>query len=268
MGRSFLIRNDGLRFLLSGPRPATAVRTLLVAPEHGRLALRQAMRYAKFMSGGPEDIDTPPKMDVAQALLLRGSVFVHLDPRVEGVVVPPWLRKQPQLILQVGLDMAVPIVDLRVDERGVFGTLSFNRSPFPCTLPWEAVYAMQGDDGRMMLWPESLPKELRAEVERELGRASRPGLSLVDSEEEAEAETVPSDTEEADRRSFADEETRRLRPAPTSEPARSTKPELVAVPGTAVEQPNASEPTDAPKPDAAEPSKGKRSLPPYLRVVK
>ena len=117
--------------------------------------------------------DAPPKKDVARALLLRGSVFLHLDPRLESVHVPRYLSNQPQLILQVGLDMPTPIPDLRVDDRGMFGTLSFNRTPFHCTVPWESVFAMQSEEGRMMLWPESLPEELRAEVERELGR---PGL--------------------------------------------------------------------------------------------
>ncbi|MEZ4339869.1 MAG: hypothetical protein R3B82_24880, partial [Sandaracinaceae bacterium] len=78
----------------------------------------------------------PPKREVALALLERGSLFVHLDPRVEGVVVPDYLRSQPQLVLQVGLGLAVPIPDLEVDDEGVFGTLSFNRSPFYCRVPW------------------------------------------------------------------------------------------------------------------------------------
>ena len=35
----------------------------------------------------------PPKKDVARALLLRGSVFVYLDPRRDDVAVPVWLAK-------------------------------------------------------------------------------------------------------------------------------------------------------------------------------
>lgn len=112
----------------------------------------------------------PVKRDVGRALLLKGSVFVHLDPRVQGVVVPEWLRDQPQLVLQVGLDMPVPIPDLRVDGNGVFGTLSFKGSPFTCAVPWDAVYALVGDDGRGMVWPESMPPEIASEVEREVRR--------------------------------------------------------------------------------------------------
>lgn len=112
----------------------------------------------------------PPKKDVARALLLRGNVFVHLDPRKEGVNVPEWLCDQPQLVLQVGLDLPVPIPDLRVDEQGVCGTLSFNRSPYRCEVKWSAVFALVGDDGRGMVWPDALPTEIATEVEREVER--------------------------------------------------------------------------------------------------
>jgi hypothetical protein len=124
--------------------------------------------------------DAPPdKREVARSLLLRGSMFVHLDPRVEGVVVPPWLRKQPQLVLQMGLDMAVPILDLRIDKEGVYGTLSFNRSPFTCIVGWDAIFALSGDDGRGMVWPESMPQEILEEVEREAGRRGPVPLAAV-----------------------------------------------------------------------------------------
>jgi len=125
-------------------------------------------------------------------MLLRGSVFVHLDPRIEDVAVPPWFREQPQLVLQIGLDMAVPILDLKVDDEGVRGTLSFNRSPWFCTIPWEAVFALQDDSGKGMIWPEALPAEIQAELAREAGLAPPPAPSaeliegLMDDEEPEE----------------------------------------------------------------------------------
>lgn len=141
----------------------------------------------------------PPKKDVARALLLRGNVFVHLDPRRDGACVPDWLQEQPQLVLQIGLDLPLPIPDLRVDETGVFGTLSFNRNPFRCEVPWDVVFALVGDDGRGMVWPESLPQEISREVDQEVDRrkgnqighvdeglASKP-LALVTDEEPAPA---------------------------------------------------------------------------------
>ena len=96
----------------------------------------------------------PPKKEVALALLERSNVDVYLDPRAKGVVVPPQFRKEPRLILKIGLNMPVPIPDLRLDDESMSCTLSFSRSPFFCIVPWESVFAMVGDDGRGMVWPD------------------------------------------------------------------------------------------------------------------
>ena len=123
--------------------------------------------------------DPPSKKERFHKLLERGSVFVHLDPRRDGVVVPPWLARQPQLVLQLGLRFAIPIPDLVVDDAGVRCTLSFNRSPFHCTLPWTAIYALVAEDGQVTVWPTELPAELVPQPlpvrkERPVSRASRP----------------------------------------------------------------------------------------------
>ncbi len=102
----------------------------------------------------------PPKKVVALALIEQSSVHLHLDPRAPGVVVPAWFKQQPQLVLQVGMNMPVPIPDLYLDDEKMSCTLSFNRSPFFCIIPWDAVFAMRGDDGRGMVWPDSLPPEV------------------------------------------------------------------------------------------------------------
>lgn len=102
----------------------------------------------------------PPKKVVALALIEQSSVHLHLDPRAPGVVVPAWFKQQPQLVLQVGMNLPVPIPDLYFDDEKMSCTLSFNRSPFFCIIPWDAVFAMRGDDGRGMVWPDSLPPEV------------------------------------------------------------------------------------------------------------
>ncbi len=107
----------------------------------------------------------PPKKEVALALLERSSIYVHLDPRPEAVAVPNWFKKQPQLVLQVGLNMPVPIPDLRVDDDGMSCTLSFNRAPFFCVVPWSSVFAMVGEDGRGMVWPDDVPAEVARQAQ-------------------------------------------------------------------------------------------------------
>lgn len=106
------------------------------------------------------------KKDLTRLLLLKGTVYVHLDPRKPNVQVPPWYLNQPQLVLQIGLNMPVPIPDLRVTTPGIEATLSFNRSPFFCAIPWDAVFAVVSEEGQGMLWRDDVPSEIALEIER------------------------------------------------------------------------------------------------------
>lgn len=103
----------------------------------------------------------PPKKDFALGLLERTSIFVHLDPRRAGVAVPAHFTRQPQLVLQIGLNMPVPIPDLDVSDDGIHCTLSFKGRPHYCVVPWPSVYALIGEPGcGGMVWPEDVPPEV------------------------------------------------------------------------------------------------------------
>ncbi len=134
----------------------------------------------------------PPKLDVALKLLEDSSLFIHLDPRRDGVSVPAWFKKQAQLVLQVGLAMAVPIHDLEVAEKGISCTLSFSRQPHWCFMPWSAIFALVGDDGRGMVWPEDVPSEvarqsdLRGPAPKPATRKRAPAVASLDDVEAAE----------------------------------------------------------------------------------
>ncbi|MCC6216105.1 MAG: hypothetical protein IT376_14660 [Polyangiaceae bacterium] len=213
----------------------------------------------------------PPKKDVVLALLEQSSAFIHLDPRHEGVRVPPWFKKQAQLVLQVGLNMAVPIPDLNVDDEGVTCTLSFSRSPFFCVLPWAAVYALVGEDGRGMVWPADVPPEVvlptqQRQVEPEAAPKPQPKgkgkararLRAVASEGAAEATPAePPAGKPTPVAAVAAE------PAPTGD-ADPAQGELFP------EGEGAPAPRLVPTPArGGTPSrKSKKELPPYLRVVK
>jgi stringent starvation protein B len=135
----------------------------------------------------------PPKKEVALALLERSNVDIYLDPRAKGVVVPPQFKREPRLILKIGLNMPVPIPDLRLDDESMSCTLSFSRTPFYCVVPWPSVFAMVGEDGRGMVWPDDVPQELavRAADERAPG-ASAPRPSSSEAEREARPSPAPS----------------------------------------------------------------------------
>jgi hypothetical protein len=145
----------------------------------------------------------PPKKDVALALLEQASMYIHLDPRAASVQVPVSFKNQPQLVLQVGLNMAVPIRDLNVDEQGLSCTLSFNRTPFFCVIPWPAVFALVGENGQAMVWAEDVPAEVAAQAQAQKApEKPRPHLRSVGEGESAPpvaAKTEPAAAEEKKR---------------------------------------------------------------------
>jgi stringent starvation protein B len=195
----------------------------------------------------------PRKKDVAMALLQGPSVFIHLDPRKPEVVVPPYFKKQPQLVLQVGLNMAIAIPDLKVDDDGVTCTLSFNRRQFWCSLPWSAIYALvgealDGEDMKGMLWPDDVPAEIAAQRDGKAPQAGPQGPQRT-RPREAKRKTVTSTSPSEPK-------------VPVAVPPRDEP--------TAPDAPTAStaETAAMPQPKRDSSKSGKRELPPYLRVVK
>lgn len=102
------------------------------------------------------------KKDAALRLLADADLWVQLDPKAEGVIVPPANRDVDVLTLQFGLRLAVSIPDLVVDEDGISGTLTFARQPFWCYIPWTAIVCCSDGVGRgfnQMIWYEALTDE-------------------------------------------------------------------------------------------------------------
>ena len=108
------------------------------------------------------DIANQHKQRELKALLERGVVMVHLDPRIQGVVVPPQFAQEAALRLNVAYAFKLPAFE--ISDDGVYAILSFNRQNFGCTIPWRAVYALTLPDESHegMVWPDSMPLELKA----------------------------------------------------------------------------------------------------------
>ena len=99
------------------------------------------------------------KRDRLLELLDRGMVMVHLDARSDGVEVPAVHAENPAMALNLSYRFNIP--DFRIDHDGVFASLSFNRVPHPCQIPWTALYAMRSHvDDTMHVWAEDIPSEI------------------------------------------------------------------------------------------------------------
>lgn len=160
--------------------------------------------------------DTEPnKRELLESLLQEGMVLLHLDASGPGVDVPPGLRSECEL----GLNLSYRFQGhLAVHEEGVQATLSFAGEPYPCSLPFDAVYAMVSHDtGEGFFFPtEAPPAALAAlaaalesgdqpvaevtEVARQADTPRRPMLSVI------EGGPAPGEVDEADEAEPADEQ--------------------------------------------------------------
>jgi stringent starvation protein B len=247
----------------------------------------------------PDAPRTPRKKDVAITLLEGPSLFVHLDPRKPGVVVPPRFKEEYQLMLQVGMNMAISIPDLKVDDTGITCTLSFSQRPFWCSIPWTAVYALVGEDSRGMLWPDDVPPELATQMRNPQpagpkavpAKKPRPKLAAVEPEDELSAARKKAEPRRAleavpPARSGRGGGRRQGNAAMVEGPgAPAARPALAAVPPAAPsgagqkqgpmppilrsEEEGEAAPAENERTPALAPGKkAKRELPPYLRVIK
>jgi stringent starvation protein B len=188
----------------------------------------------------------PSKKEVLLGLLEKASVLVHLDARRDDVKVPRHLKTNPQLILQLGLNLAVPIPDLDVSDISVSCTLSFARTPFYCVLPYEAIFAMVAEDGgKAMVWPEDVPAEVARAAETDVRK-----LGLVKPNEAPPSPPLPRI--EIGRSQGVRDVTQPQSKRPRE--AKRPKPKVISTP-------SASKPR-------AQSERSKRELPPYLRVIK
>ncbi|HEX8791836.1 MAG TPA: ClpXP protease specificity-enhancing factor SspB [Polyangiaceae bacterium] len=230
----------------------------------------------------------PPKKEVALALLERSNdkgIYVHLDPRQAAVVVPPWFKKQPQLVLQIGLNMAIPIPDLRLDDEGMSCTLSFNRSPFFCVVPWTSVFAIVGDDARGMVWPDDVPAEIARHAspsQPQSSQASRPSqggpaVRAVDGPAKgkgggAAVRDAKADGARTSTNGAGGKKHKKRPPLAAVSDAEPPKGKQGRGDHAGRATSAAAAPPVVPVPPASKPAIGtprkKRELPPYLRVVK
>jgi stringent starvation protein B len=236
---------------------------------------------------------TPPKRDVMLALLQAAdSVYVNFDPRRDGVVVPPQLKRQPRVVLQYGMNMAIPIPDLDVGEEGIGATLSFDRMPTWTFVPWSAVFAIVSQDQRGMLWESDVPREVQVEQKKQptsaptavpdkegkplksaggkssgagSSKGKRPSLRAVEGGHKKSAEPPTSPTSKDAPAPAPAAAMKAAAPKPTlkveeSRVAPGERPPTTPDGGGAKQNDEIIEPPRQ--------EKKKRELPPYLRVVK
>lgn len=103
-------------------------------------------------------ISQPYKKQLLLDMLEEGMVMLHLDARHPDVQIPDFLKDDFQLRLNLSYRFAD--VNLSVDNESIHAVLSFQRTPFACVLPLQAVWGVSSQDTKLQIFPQDLPEEL------------------------------------------------------------------------------------------------------------
>ncbi len=100
------------------------------------------------------------KADILEGLLAdHAMVQVWFHTRTHGeTVVPPHLGNRDAVMFEIGLNMPIPIPDLRIADGGFSATLSIQRAPFTVTVLWDAVFMLAVMGEGMVVFDEARMK--------------------------------------------------------------------------------------------------------------
>ncbi len=100
------------------------------------------------------------KREALLNMLEEGLIAIILDARHPDVVVPSYLKNDFDLILKLSYRFGLP--DLEIGEDAISVTLSFNKTPHFCHIPFDAIWGIsqlsQVDD--VAIFIEDVPLEI------------------------------------------------------------------------------------------------------------
>jgi stringent starvation protein B len=106
------------------------------------------------------------------------SLFVYVDTAEPGVRVPERLRERGMIVLQIGAHLPNPIKHLVWSDDGFGAELSFGGVGFHCVVPWAAVHALAGQDGKGLIYNPDKVAGLLAPLVEEPSKI-RPVLRVI-----------------------------------------------------------------------------------------
>ena len=104
-------------------------------------------------------VDSVPKSkkELLDGLLAQGMVQITINAQLPEVIVPQWLKPDPQLRLNLSYRFGLA---MDINDWGVEPRLTFKGSYFDCKIPWPAIYLMVSHvDGKPYFFPNDIPDE-------------------------------------------------------------------------------------------------------------
>lgn len=114
------------------------------------------------MARDRDDI-TSQKQMALRRLFEDDWMLIHVDTRVDGVTVPENLKNTPSVTFKLSKLFQGAT---EISESLVTAQLLFGSSRQTCTFPYDGIWGATSFKGSNIVWPESAPKEVLAQLEK------------------------------------------------------------------------------------------------------
>lgn len=107
------------------------------------------------------------KKAILEEFLSHGTTRVVVNGTHPLTKLPEYLLEDYDVHLDLSYDFGIHF-PMSLEDDGIRAVLSFNRSSFPCFIPWDALWLARVQEGsqlRMILFPESVPSAIQRQVE-------------------------------------------------------------------------------------------------------
>lgn len=138
------------------------------------------------------DFHTRQKIKSFELWFKDDHVLVHVDSRVEEVIVPQHLKNNHALTLKLS---SLFQGKTTYDNKGITAFLKFSGDYFECFIPWKTIWGMTSAQEENTIWPDDLPRELvfqfaKAKVKELGGRLFNANKGKEDEEQSPADETT------------------------------------------------------------------------------
>jgi len=114
------------------------------------------------------------KQIVLELFLAFGTTRVAVNGAHSLIKLPEYLLGNPNVHLDLSYNFGTNF-PMSLDDDGIRAVLSFNKTPFSCFIPWDALWLVMSQDSskpHLILFPESVPPSVQKQVDAARRRAS------------------------------------------------------------------------------------------------
>lgn len=102
------------------------------------------------------------RYDLINRLLIDEFVMIHLDPNIQGVVVPQHFKGQEMLTLKLSKLFRGKLI---VEKDQIEAELLFGQEYFECTIPIAAIWGATSYQGHTQVWQDNVPTFILAQCQ-------------------------------------------------------------------------------------------------------